>query len=376
MTKRRKSINPPLNIYRKIALSFIVLTLFLIAVIFYFTLSYAYINIFPQQKEIATEFNFVIVEDADAENIAEGVFQGQIINEELEGEKTFTTTGTKQKLGDTVGKVILTNNLSREQILVATTRLLTPDGVLFRLKDRVVVPAGGTLEAEVYADDLSKELAVAGTKFIIPGLNESLQQVIFAETQSDFAADGEFVTAISQEELDKAVNDLAGELAQQIFDKENTNKIKILNKQIQEEVFSNQVGDEVSEFTISLKINVVGVMFDEKSIKFFAREVLEGLVSLDKELVATSSDNLIYSIEQYDLDNKLAQLKGTISGVIVISEDSPILDRDKLIKLNFEEIQDYLENFEDIESVEIGFFPSWIKKVPYFQDHIIIRVNK
>lgn len=376
MTKRRKSINPPLNIYRKIALSFIVLTLFLIAVIFYFTLSYAYINIFPQQKEIATEFNFVIVEDADAENIAEGVFQGQIINEELEGEKTFTTTGTKQKLGDTVGKVILTNNLSREQILVATTRLLTPDGVLFRLKDRVVVPAGGTLETEVYADDLSKELAVAGTKFIIPGLNESLQQVIFAETQSDFAADGEFVTAISQEELDKAVNDLAGELAQQIFDKENTNKIKILNKQIQEEVFSNQVGDEVSEFTISLKINVVGVMFDEKSIKLFAREVLEGLVSLDKELVATSSDNLIYSIEQYDLDNKLAQLKGTISGVIVISEDSPILDRDKLIKLNFEEIQAYLENFEDIESVEIDFFPSWIKKVPYFQDHIIIRVNK
>ena len=229
---RRQTINPPLNIYKKIALSFIILTLILIGVIFYFTLSYAYINVYPKQTEISTEFNFIVVEDPNAENIEEGIFNGKIIDQTVEGEKVFTTTGTKQRVGDIVGTVKLINNLSRDQVLVATTRLLTAEGVLFRLKNRVNVPGGGSIEAEVYADDPSKSLATAGTKFTIPGLSASLQEFIYAEATKDFVAGGDFVTAVSQEEQDQALESYSGELAQQIFADIDGTKTKILNQQI------------------------------------------------------------------------------------------------------------------------------------------------
>lgn len=376
MPRRKRAINPPLNIYKKIALSFIVLTLILIAVIFYFTLSYAYITVYPAEQEVKTDFNFVIVEDEELVNASEGIFIGQIVNETLSGEKTFTTTGTKQVFEDVVGEVEIINNLSREQILVATTRLLTSDGILFRLQNRVVVPGGGSLMAEVYADDPSKPLAKAGTKFTIPGLSESLQELVYAETDKDFVAEGVTVQAISQEETEQAIEILAEELAQQVFKEETVDKTKILSKEIVSREFSNSVGSEVNEYTLKLEIKVVGVMFDQQSVQTFAQKALEGLVPLDKDLVATNKDNLIYEIEKYDLDNKLAQIKSTIKGVAIISEDSDILEREKLIKLNPEEIRAYLENFEDVESVEIGFFPGWIKKVPYFQDHIIIKINK
>jgi hypothetical protein len=367
-------VNPPLSIYKKIAFSFIVLTLVLIGVIFYFTLSYAYITVYPKQEQLNTDFKFVIVENQDAVNAEEGIFQGKIINQEIEGEKLFVTSGQKQLQGDIVGKVKLTNELTKSQILVATTRLLTADGVLFRLKNRVEIPAKGTVEADVYADDATKPLALAGTKFTIPGLSESLQKLVYAEAQQDFKASGQFVAAISQEELDKAVTEYSEELAQQIFKDEESSLTKILNKEIVTKSFNRQAGEEVLNFTLKLKIKVSGVIFDDKEIQAFALKSLEGLVPTDKQLMATSTDKLIYEIEKVDFNNKLAQLKSSVSGIVIISENSPILAKDKLIKLNLNEIKAYLENFDQIENVKIAFFPSWLKKIPRFEDHIIIKI--
>jgi len=370
----RHHINPPLSIYKKIALTFIILAVILIGVIFYFTLSYAYITIYPKQEQVKTDFNFVIVEDEKGVNPLAGIFAGKIVDQTFEGEKLLLTTGTKQLAGDIVGKVKITNGLSKNQTLVATTRLLSPDGTLYRLKNKVDVPANGALETEVYADDSSKPLAKAGTKFTIPGLSANLQKIIFAESLQDFVPSGQLVKAVSQEEMDKALADYEEELAQQAVKEEDSGKIKVLNKEIIAKTFDVKPGDEVLNYHLKLKLKVSGVIFDDKDVKVFAQESLASQISADKQSVATNSDNLVYELEKVDLNNKLAQLKSSISGVAIISLNSPILERDKLVKLSFEEIKAYLENFEQIERVDITFFPSWVKKVPYFQDHIIIEI--
>lgn len=376
MSKRKKTINPPLNMYKKIAISFVVLTLILIVAIFYFTLSYAYVTIYPQAEEISSEFNFFIVEDESLANAQEGLFAGKIVNQEFEGEKTFTTTGTKTIYSDTVGTVKIYNNLSRDQILIATTRLLTSDGVLFRLEDRVTVPGGGSVDADVYADDPSQPLAKAGTQFSIPGLSQSLQQFVYAEAEKDFQAEGTEIRAISQGEFEQATASFAKELAQQVFDQANADKTKILKEEIISREFSNELGDEVNEYTLNLKIRVVGVMFDDQPVKDYAKDVLANQLPLDKDLAATNIDQLIYKIVNYDLDNKLVKLESSVSGTAIISETSDKLNKDKLKDLSIYEIEEYLENFEEIEAAEVNFFPGWIKKMPRFEDHIIITIEK
>jgi hypothetical protein len=372
----RHHINPPLSIYKKIALSFIVLTFLLIVIIFYFTLSYAYITIYPKTQDINTDFNFIIVEDQNAVKATEGIFSGKLVDQTFENEKVFPATGSKLLTGDLVGRVKLVNNLSKVQTLIATTRLLTPDGTLFRIKNKVDIPAQGSLETDVYPDDPAKVSASAGTKFTIPGLSQNLQQFVYAQAVSDFKASGQEVKIITQEDLDKAASSYTDELAQQLITPDDIDKAKILNKEVISTEFSQKAGDQADEFKLKLKVKVSGVIFDESPVKDFAKKVMEGMVTSDEQLTSDTSDKLIYEIQKIDSANKVVQLKGSIKGTTVISENSQILDRDKLIRLSSDEIKAYLENFDNIESVDISFFPSWSKKMPFFQDHIIIKVNK
>lgn len=376
MPSRKKSINPPLHVYKKLAISFVVLTLILIAVIFYFTLSYAYVTVYPKPQEVSTDFNFLIAEDESLQNEKEGLFKGEIINQTFEGEKKVATTGTKNIYTDVVGKVKIINDLSSDQILIQKTRLLTPDGILFRIRDRVTVPGGGSIETFVYPDDSTKPLATVGTKFTLPGLSESLQKLIYAEALDDFSAEGVKIKAIAQGEFEQAVAAYSKELAQQVFAEDNADKVKILTQEVIDKQFSNKLGDEVDEFTVKLKVKVIGVMFDGEPVRNFAKQALESVLNIDKELLSDTSDQLIYEVENYDLDNKLVKVKSSVKGIAIISENSDILDRNKLIKLKLDEIKAYLENFDDIEKVEVGFFPSWLKKIPRFQDHIIIKIEK
>ncbi len=376
MLRRRHAINPPLNIYKKLALSFIVLTVILLGVIFYFTFSYAYITVTPKAQDVATDFNFVIVEDTAAVNADEGIFLGQIVNQTVDGEKIFEATGSKPVSGELVGTVKISNNQSKPQTLIATTRLLTAANVLYRIKNKVVIPAKGSIEADVYPDNASQPLVTSGTKFTIPGLSQSMQQLVFAEAVNDFKAAGQMVKAVSQEDLNNGLAALSDELAQKLFTDSESGKIKILSKEVLEKKFSNKAGDTADKFTVSLKMKVVGAIFDDKPVKDFATKALAGMVPEDKQVINTNSDSLLYEVEKYDLNNKSAQIKSNIKGSVILSENSPILDKENLIKLNNDEIKAYLENFDDIQSVDITFFPAWMKKMPSFTDHIIIRINK
>jgi hypothetical protein len=376
MVRRRHAINPPLNIYKKLALSFIVLTAILLGVIFYFTFSYAYITIYPKTQDIATDFNFVIVEDPTAVNSEEGIFLGKLINQIVDGEKTFDATGTKPADKGIVGTVRITNNLSRSQTLVATTRLLTKDNVLYRLKDRVTVPAKGSIEAAVYPDNPNQVLASAGTKFTIPGLSKNLQALIYAEAINDFKPQGQLLKVVLQDDLDKAAASLSAELTQKVLSDSDSGKVNILQKQIISKDFNHKAGDAADNFLLKLKIKVTVIIFDDKPVKDFAIKALASMVPEDKQLAETNSDNLVYEIEKYDFNKKLAQIKSNINGKIIISENSPILEKDKLVKLNVDQIKGYLESFADIQSVDVAFFPAWLKKMPSFSDHIIIKINK
>jgi hypothetical protein len=373
---RRHHINPPLNVYRKIALSFIIIVAVLIGVIFYFTLSYAYVTVYPNAQEIKSDFNFIVVEDEQSVNSEEGIFGGKIIDQTIEAEKVFPATGNTILAGDTLGKVKIFNNLDRSQVLIATTRLLTSDNILFRIKNRVDIPARGSVETVAYPDDPTKPLVKAGTKFTVPGLSASLQEIVYAQAIEDFVASGQPVTVVSKDDLTKAQAAYAEELAQQAIAGIGDDKSKVLKTEILSEEYSNKEGDQVSEFKLKLKVKVSGALFDQDEVVAYSKKVLDQVLPEGKEIVSDSSDKLIFELEKVDSANKLAQLKSNIAGMVVISEKNSIFDLAKFKKMSVEELKSSLSNIEDIEKVEVKMFPSWMKKMPYFQDHIIIKVNK
>jgi hypothetical protein len=157
---------------------------------------------------------------------------------------------------------------------------------------------------------------------------------------------------------------------------DDANKVQILQNIVLEKSFNHKVGDVADNFSLRLSLKVTGVIFDDQPVKDFATKALASMVPEDKQLAQTNSDSLVYDVEKYDFNNNSVQLKSNINGTIIISENSPILAKDKLVKLSTDQLKSYLENFQDIQSVDVTFFPSWLNRMPSFSDHIIVRINK
>lgn len=85
------------------------------------------------------------------------------------------------------GTVRIVNSYSNPIALIKSTRLLAPDGKLFRLAQAVNIPANGEVTANVYADQNGSLYAIGPASFTVPGLSSVLQSYITVTSYTSFA---------------------------------------------------------------------------------------------------------------------------------------------------------------------------------------------
>jgi hypothetical protein len=99
----------------------------------------------------------------------------QVVTVTKDTEETVQASGTQKVEQKAAGRVVLYNNFSAEpQKLVATTRLQTPEGLIFRLVAPVSIPGkqkntAGHIEVSVVADAPGASYNVGLKDFTIPG---------------------------------------------------------------------------------------------------------------------------------------------------------------------------------------------------------------
>jgi hypothetical protein len=370
-----------LNLYRKIAYSFIFLTLALLAIIFYFFFIKVTITVVPKQER--TSSNLIIDVYDEDKNIKASKLSipGVVESIEVKEVKSYLASGREVIGEETTGKVIIINNYNKNQPLVATTRLLTPDNKLFRIKNTVNVPAGGTVEVEVYADKPGPDMEIGPTKFTIPGLWAGLQDKIFAESKEKMKYQQKAKKKITQDDIDNGIKDIRRSLLLKA-EKEVREKYREYDKvlhSIDENSVSidvdGKVGEEKEEFTITMTTLVVAVAFNDKAIKEMARGKLVSVVADDKKLVEFNEDNLSYGLDTYDLEQGTATVNVTFGGRIAPNSSADIIDREKILGLTREQLNDFLDNNPKIESYDVEFFPSFIERVPNLVDRIKIKIK-
>ena len=367
---------PPLSIYKKIATLFVVMTVGLVAFLLYYSLTYAYIIVTPKVTSLSYDFNAVVTETDELVDVSKGVFKGETKTASIEKTSTFKATGSKKVVADATGMVTVINNNSKEQALVATTRLLTSKNELLRIKDTITVPAGGRKEVAYYQDDKTKSIGLEiGQKLTIPGLSEALQAVVYAEVTVLNEGVETQVTYISQEDIDKALASLMEEVKNDIVAKTPVGFSSIINASITDKKYSKQVNEDATDFTLTVKADITQVLIPTKEATSFAQGLLESNLSLDHELYSDAGFGITYSFDSYDAVKKFAQVSGVVSSSSIIRPQASILNKQKLAGLSREEVIAYLEASPDVESVEVKFFPFWIKTVPNLSDHIIVSID-
>ena len=373
MTPRTKqtslAIEQPVRFYKLIALSFLLITVSLLGIIIFMSAKRATITVVASQEP--TEVSAVL-----AINASDG--SGFVETVSVELEKPFKPESTKEINAVAMGKVTLYNETDLDQPLVATTRLLSPEGVLFRLKDRVVVPAKGTIEARVYADKAGREGEIGPAKFTIPGLNTDRQKVIYAVSDKPMMGGIRAVGIVSEEDLKLAEKELAADLK-----KSGAEELSVLHPELsavyevmsQEFSADKEAGDEAEEFLLKGKAVVLGVFYSKDEAEELVAAELEKRVVSEAEVLIKNESRTAVTLGDYNLDDKTATLKVSGVGAVSLNPESQQLQKLIFFGKTKDEVRRYLLSLDHVSGAELKFSPVWIRTVPHVADHVNVVVK-
>ncbi len=146
----------------------------------------AEIRIAPRQESHALGTTFTAKKDGSGMSLG---FQVVTISKDIE--KKVEATGEQRVEKKAQGTVVLYNNFSAQsQKLVATTRLQTPEGLIFRLVQAVTIPGKqgatpGQVTATVVADAVGSTYNVGLKDFTIPGFKGTTKSaLIYARSKT------------------------------------------------------------------------------------------------------------------------------------------------------------------------------------------------
>ncbi|MFH1255275.1 MAG: hypothetical protein V1667_02295 [bacterium] len=370
------------GVYSKISFVFVLLTLILAVSAVYFGFSKMTLVIVPAQEKISGSFAFEVIGKTSESVPAPDQIYGLVNQIPVEQLMEFSSSG-KEILGEEVtGKVIIFNNYVKNQPLVATTRLLSSDGKLFRLKNTINIPAGGQAEAEIYADAPKPEMAVGSGKFTIPGLWAGIQDKIYAESNEQMKYSQKVRHIIQQSDIDEAVSrmknniiDKARKQAENLYSDYNQAILEVDNNSITQEV-NGKVGEEKEEFSVKMKTMVSAVIFKDDEIYEKIKSKIEIELADDKEISKLDKRDISYVLESSSLTQGSAVVAADYKANVILKDSAKSIKKNNLTGLSFEELKVYLNSIPEVAGYQINFFPSFIKKAPNLTDRIEVEIKK
>ncbi|HRH23033.1 MAG TPA: hypothetical protein PK295_00160 [Candidatus Magasanikbacteria bacterium] len=365
----------PIRFYKFIALGFLCITLILVGTIIFMSSKRASITIITKSEPL--EVTDTVVLDATA---ADALIPGFVTTTVITHEKVFSPEGTKTEDAAAEGTVTLINETDIPQGLIATTRVLSKEGVLFRLKDAVSVPAKGEIKASVYADVKGASGNIAATTFTIPGLQESKQKVIYAKSESAMSGGVRTFGVVGQDDIVKSEKVLLEEI--------KTKGADILKVeapvgmtglyQVVQSTFEpvEELGEEVDSFVIKGTATVVGVWYDPVKATAFAEDMLKKRVVDNSEILSSMEPTPSFSLESYDVAASTAKLTVSHRGLVNIDENSTELQKDNFFGKSEDEVKRYVMSLKHVEGVEMAFKPLWNRSVPRVASNVEVIIRE
>lgn len=152
--------------------------------------------IYPENREPNINSEFTAYPDK-----RDGELSYEIMTLESTAESQVTASGQVQVEELATGMIEIVKTTPGPERLIKNTRFRTPEGLIYRIQESVVVPGAvtddsgatvpGTIQAEVFADDIGEQYNIsAGTRFDVPGFEEAglsdLYEAIYAQNKAPF----------------------------------------------------------------------------------------------------------------------------------------------------------------------------------------------
>jgi len=278
---------------------------------------------------------------------------------------------------------------SRPQPLVATTRLLTPDGKLFRLVEQVTVPGAkiekgevipSSITAKVISDQPGEEYNIGPVgRFSIPGFQGSSKYQSFYADSSESMSGG-FIGTISfatDEDITKAKDNLTKTLEDNL----TALSLASLPADFISDSFAKDFSITKIEINSEADSNGNFSAFGEAELKIiaFPKTNLLNLIksSASAEFgfpVSIQESNLELNEVEADFTNQTLSFTPSFSGVLIRDLNSSSLS-EKIANLSSVELKDFVVSLAGVDGAKISFWPFWVDSTPSNPSRIKIKLN-
>jgi hypothetical protein len=311
------------------------------------------------------------------------------LTKETTGE--FDATGSKAGAGKAGGKVVVYNEFSGDnQTLVATTRLETSSGKIFRIIKNIVVPGmtkigteikPGAIEADVVADKPGADYNIGPENFKITGFKGGPKyEKFYAKSTKEMigGSEGETSVVSSQDIMDakeKLLADSKREAVQELI-KSMPSGRKFFEDTIITEVedtsASASVGTQAEKFSYTVKIKAKALSFSEEDIKNLLKD---GLVKEGGDAGgAIFNRPLDYVLAEEDIEKGFAKFEAKTDIGFLSNVDGANFKRGILGK-NSDEIQSIAKSYPAIRKVDINLWPFFVSRVPLSEKRVSIEMK-
>ncbi|MEK7514929.1 MAG: hypothetical protein AAB608_00930 [Patescibacteria group bacterium] len=346
--------------------------------IYLFTPQSAHLAISPMASKLEASLPVLADRNVQEMNIAIGVMPGQFITIEKTAEQTFTSSGERDVAQKARGTVTIINAFSATpQTFIATTRLETKEGLMFRTLRTITVPGmrgtePGKASVEVIADKPGVTYNIAPSSFVFSAFkerNDAERYAKFTATSSAPMAGGIQGKAKVATEADivKARAAVENELKQLIADglTDARTRAVILDgatKTSEVAITTSVLQDEAADtFTATAKQTITTVGFREEDMHAFIKESLE-----KKHPITVLPEYITYSVTNPIFDEKAGTLRGTVQvGGTAFAAVSSDAIRDGVRGQTREQLESFIRSQEaKIGSARVTLSPRWATKAP------------
>lgn len=371
-----------------LAVVFCLFAVFLLSSLF----STAEIKIYPKEDTIQLDNSYTISKDPTTSFVPLEIIQvektmSKIVEPDSEGEVRMKATG----------KAFIYNEYSTsKQRLIVNTRLETPEGLIYRIKQSVDVPGfkmegnkkiPGKIEVEIIADEAGEKfnMKVSDLKgdFTIPGLKDSKSKYegFYGRLSSDIT--GGYVgllKKISDEKKEVNKKELRDAISIGLIKEFSSNIPEgyIYFKDIKVIEFDETISGKVSlENELSEKGILKVMVFDEKKIAYYiASKSIEGFD--DTNIYPVFSDDIIASIKgktekPWTEDTLTLNLIGQVRIIKNVNEQA-LKDFVKGMRKSTVGMLISSQFSDQIEKVSISLRPQWNLSLPKKAENIKVRV--
>ena len=379
------------NFPRKSLVGLGVISVVLLGVIIYMSTGSAKIDITPKKQPLDIQLKVSSSDKFSSVDAGLNRIPGQLFNVEKNATQTFPTTGEKEVAQKARGKITVFNEYgTTPQVLIATTRFQTSDGLIFRTLKNIIVPGTkvengkiipGSISVEVIADKPGQSYNIPANKFSIPAFNERGDAGRYEKIygRSDEAMKGGAIgkaSVVTEIDFNTAKQTLSDQVTKDVGDslKTQTSGLKVVNSsaiKLKEPESTAKIDEAADSFMMAVSGAIKTVGFKEDDLKGLIKQYVDKTQNLTAipEKLTLSYDNIIF-----DENSNTLSFTVNIKGNGYAKIDSEKIKTD-LSGKNEAGIKDYFKTAVGVDTVKVVLSPFWVKKIPQDKERTKLSIQ-